>query len=130
MVVKYKAMKQIFLFGATALAVAWTGLQVWSAYSLGRAAATTAQADRDSLIHFGELFDRMPAWKLTFLGARLLAGGDYELAKEALARATAKDRWYRDAFRYYAYALQATGDNDKAELAQRRAKTLDPRVAE
>ena len=41
-----------------------------------------------------------------------------------------QDRFYPDAFRYYAYALQATGENEKAELALRRAQTLDPREAE
>lgn len=120
------SLTKILLVGATAVVLAWSGLQVYAAKVMTQANQQSAINNQQSLEQLGAALDKMPAYKLTFLGARLLNAGDYELAKVALKKATEKDRFYPDAFRYYAFALQATGENDAAELALRRAKTLDP----
>lgn len=125
-----KALTKILLVGGTLVVLTWSGLRVWSARTLTNHFAALAAAEQSGQKELRGIMERMPAYKLTFLGARLLKSGDYELAKEALGLATKKDRFYRDAFRYYAYALQTTGENDKAELALRRAKTLDPRTSD
>lgn len=108
------------------MVLTWSGLRVWSANFLTNHLATLAAAEQSAQDHLRGIMETMPAFKLTFLGARLLKGGDYELAETALELATQKDHFYPDAYRYYGYALQAVDKGDEAELALRRAKTLDP----
>ena len=123
-------MWKLLLVGGTLVVLTWSGLRVYAARTLTRSNQQSVISNQQALKYMQDALEKLPAYKLTFLGTRLLGGGDYDLAKTALGLATKKDRFYRDAFRYYGYALQATGENDKAELALRRAKTLDPRVTE
>jgi Tfp pilus assembly protein PilF len=122
--------KNLLLVGAMLAVFAWSGLRIWSARTLSTAYQQSVISNRQSIEFLKETMEKMPAYKLTFLGAKLLRGGDYESAKASLEIATKKDRFYRDAFLYLGYVLQAMGDNDKAELALRRAKTLDPRISD
>ena len=120
--------KKLLLVGGTLVVLTWSGLRVYTARSLEAVNSRIANSEQSVLESFRPTLEKLPAYKLTFLGARLLRGSDYDLAKMALELATEKDRFYRDAFRYYGYVLQATGEHEKAELALRRAKTLDPRI--
>ena len=120
--------QKYLLIGGTLVVLTWSGLRVYAAQALSRSNQQSVISNQQALEYMQGALEKLPAYQLTFLGARLLRGGDYDLAKTALGLATKKDRFYRDAFRYYGYALQATGDDDQAELALRRAKTLDPRI--
>ena len=115
--------------GGMLAVLAWSGLRVYSARAITAVSKQSIVSSQQSAEELKEALDKLPAYKLTFLGAKFLKAGDYEFAKLALGMATEKDRFYRDAFRYYGYVLQALGENDQAELALRRAKTLDPRVS-
>ena len=121
---------KILLVGGTLVVLTWSGLRVYAAKALTQANQQSVINNQQTLEYLQSTLDKFPAYKLTFLGARLLNAGDYELAKMVLEKATEKDRFYPDAFRYYAYALQASGDDDRAELALRRARTLDPRTSD
>ncbi len=126
----WRAIQQYVLVGGTLLVLTWSGLRVWSAKTLTESKRQTAVSEQQSLDYLQGKLDAMPAYKLTFLGAKLLNAGDYEFAQIVLKKATEKDRFYPDAFRYYAYVLQAMGENDRAELALRRAHTLGPRISQ
>lgn len=117
----------LLLVSLALLSLGWAILQVYAAQSLAAQKTEQLKTEQQAIASFQSAMQKMPPYKLTFVGAKFLRAGDIEFAKAALKEATKKDRFYRDAFKYYGYALQAAGDNDGAELALRRAKTLDPR---
>jgi tetratricopeptide (TPR) repeat protein len=123
-------LKMILLVGGTLMVLTWSGLRVWSANFWAHHQELHSAIEQSHQDHLRSILEKMPAHTLTFLGARLLEGGDYELAKTALEIATKKDRYYRDAFRYYSLVLRMVGEDEKAELALRRSAVLDPRITQ